>query len=306
MSMQQYLEISQEVQDALNQRKPLVALESTIISHGMPFPQNLEVANLLENEIRSTGAVPATIAIIKGKIKVGLSAHELEHLARGGTSIAKASRRDLPHLVMNKLDGATTVAATMIAADMAGIRIFATGGIGGVHRGAELTMDISADLQELAKTNVAVVSGGAKAILDLPKTLEQLETLGVPVLGYQTDEFPAFYSRNSGIDLEYRVDSPREIAQFLKTKWNMNLQGGVLIANPIPEEHSIDFNEMDQFIQAAVQSADNKKIFGKDLTPFLLSEIERITEGRSLIANIELVRNNARLAAEIGCACARG
>ena len=301
-----YLDISDSVQKALSTNGPIVALESTIISHGLPYPQNLEVAKKLEEIILKRDATPATIAILNGRIKVGLSDQELAHMAQNGIEIPKASRRDLPFLIANKLDGATTVAATMIAAEKAGIQIFATGGIGGVHRGGEQNLDISADLEELSRTSVAVVSGGAKAILDLPKTLEYLETKGVPVIGYQTNEFPAFYSRNSAIPLDHRIDSPVEVANFLSTKWDLGLDGGVLIANPIPEQYSLNYDEMEFIIMEAIHRAESVNISGKDLTPFLLSEIKEITKGESLKANIELVYNNARLASEIARAYSMG
>ena len=290
---------SEEVRSALEEKRPLVALESTIIAHGMPYPRNVETAKQVEQIVRDAGATPATCAVLNGKLKAGLSAAEIEFLGKEGANIPKASRRDLPFLLSQGLHGATTVATTMIIAHLAGIRIFATGGIGGVHRGAATTMDISADLQELAQTPVAVVSAGAKSILDLGLTLEYLETMGVPVLGYQTDEFPAFYTRRSGFGVDYRLDSPQAIANLLKTKWEINLRGGVVIANPIPERYQLDADLIENTIAEAVAEADKKGIRGKKLTPFLLAKIENLTGGKSLETNIELVLNNARLAAEI-------
>ncbi|MDX9916954.1 MAG: pseudouridine-5'-phosphate glycosidase [Gudongella sp.] len=296
--MRNYIIIGQEVKEALSNNKPIVALESTIISHGMPYPQNVETALKVEEIIRENGAVPATIGIIKGNIIIGLSKEEIDYMGRG-KNIAKVSRRDIPYLVAKELDGATTVASTMIIASMAGIKIFATGGIGGVHRGAEKTMDISADLEELAKTNVAVVCAGAKSILDLGLTLEYLETKGVPVLGYQTDELPAFYTRKSGFGVDYRVDTPDELAMILKAKWNMELAGGAVIVNPIPEKYSMDEELINSVIENAVKEAEELGIKGKATTPFLLAKIKEITEGKSLDANIQLVYNNAKLAAQI-------
>ena len=294
-----YLEVSQEVKEALENNKPVVALESTIISHGMPYPQNYETALKVEKIIRDNGAVPATIAIINGKLKVGLSESEIEFLGKEGSKIIKVSRRDLAYIVANKLNGATTVATTMIIAELAGVRVFATGGIGGAHRGAETTMDISADLEELSNTNVAVVCAGAKSILDLGLTLEYLETHGVPVLGYQTKQLPAFYTRESGFELDYRIDTPEEIAKIITTKWELGLEGGVVIANPIPEEYSMDYNLITESIKNAVKEAEKNGIKGKETTPFLLGEIKEITKGASLEANIQLVYNNAKLASKI-------
>ncbi len=296
--MHSFLSIREEVAEALNSGKPVVALESTIIAHGMPYPQNVETALKVENVIRENGAIPATIACINGKIQVGLSSSQLEELATS-KNVLKLSRRDLPIAISQKRIGATTVAATMIGAEMAGIRVFATGGIGGVHRGVELTGDISADLQELGMTSVAVVSAGAKAILDIPRTLEYLETMGVPVLGFQSDFFGAFYSRSSGIPVEMRMDTPQEIADFLNAKWNLGLKGGVLISNPIPEEYEIPFSEIEPHILDAVGEAKALDINGKRLTPFLLGKIKEITAGRSLETNIQLVLNNAKVAAQI-------
>ncbi|HIP49624.1 MAG TPA: pseudouridine-5'-phosphate glycosidase [Lutibacter sp.] len=294
-----YLNIHPEVQKALDNNQAVVALESTIISHGMPYPKNLETALMLEEEVRKNGAVPATIALINGKIKIGLTKVELTFLAKEGLKVTKTSRRDIPYVLAKKLTGATTVAATMIAADKAGIRVFATGGIGGVHRGATETFDISADLQELAKTNVAVVCAGIKAILDLELTLEYLETLGVPVLGYQTDELPAFYTRKSGFKVDYKMKNPKEIADLLKAKWNLNLEGGVIIANPIPKESALDFDVMTKAIDQAIIEQNKLGIKGKESTPFLLAKVKELTKGKSLESNIELVKNNVILAAKI-------
>lgn len=296
---EKYLEISEEVKNALENNKPVVALESTIISHGMPYPQNAETALKVESIVRENGGIPATVAIINGKLKVGLSAEEIELLGKEGEKVIKVSRRDIPYIVANKLNGATTVASTMIIANMAGIKIFATGGIGGVHRGAENTMDISADLQELSNTNVAVICAGAKSILDLGLTLEYLETNGVPVLGYKTKELPAFYTRNSGFNLDYAIDSPKEFADLLHAKWELGLKGGVVIANPIPEEYSMDNGVISKVIEDAVKEAERLGIKGKESTPFLLDKIQKLTAGSSLKANIELVFNNTKLATEI-------
>jgi len=294
-----HLILSEEVRTALAEKRPVVALESTIIAHGMPYPQNVETAYLVEKTVREGGAVPATCAILNGKLKAGLSEAEIELLGKEGVGVIKASRRDLPYLVSKGQHGATTVASTMIIAHLAGIRIFATGGIGGVHRGAATTMDISADLQELAQTPVAVVSAGAKSILDLGLTLEYLETQGVPVLGYQTDEFPAFFTRRSGFGVDYRLDSPAEIGRLLTIKWELGLQGGVLIANPVPEQYQIDADVIEKTIAEAVKEAAQQGISGKKLTPFLLSRIENLSGGKSLETNVQLVLNNARLAAAI-------
>lgn len=293
------MKCSKEIEAAIFERKPIVALESTIISHGMPFPENVATARALEKVVYEQGAIPATVAIIKGEIKVGLESEELEYLGRAGQKVIKASRRDIPFIVSGKLDGATTVAATMIIAAMADIRIFATGGIGGVHRGAEDTMDVSADLQELARTNVAVVSAGIKSILDIQLTLEYLETQGVPVVGYQTNDFPAFYTRKSGFEVDYRMDNPKEMAEVLKCKWDLGLDGGVIIGNPIPEAYSYDEKEINIAINLALDEARRKNITGKEITPFLLSKISQITQGKSLESNIALAKNNAKLAAQI-------
>ena len=297
--MNPYLDISPEVQEALSAGKPVVALESTIISHGMPYPQNVETALNVERIIRENGAVPATVAIIKGRLKAGLSADEIEYLGRKGYDVTKASRRDLPVLVSRGDDGATTVATTMIIAAMAGIKVFATGGIGGVHRGAETTMDISADLEELAQTPVLVVCAGAKSILDLGLTLEYLETKGVPVIGYGTDELPAFYTRKSGFGVDYRLDTPQAIADAFRAKLAMELKGGMLVTNPIPEEYSMDPDVINRAIDDAIAEANAKGIHGKQTTPFLLARIKDITGGDSLASNIRLVYNNAQLAAQV-------
>ena len=306
MKLNPYLDIAPEVQQALAAGKPVVALESTIISHGMPYPQNVETALNVERIIRENGAVPATIAIIGGRLKAGLSVEEITYLGKKGYDVIKASRRDLPVLVARGEDGATTVATTMIIAEMAGIRVFATGGIGGVHRGAETTMDISADLEELAQTGVLVVCAGAKSILDLGLTLEYLETKGVPVIGYGTDELPAFYTRKSGFGVDYRIDTPGEIAAAFRAKIAMGLKGGMLVTNPIPEEYSMDPAVINKAIDEAVAQCNALGIKGKQTTPFLLAKIKDITGGDSLDSNIMLVYNNARLAAKISagmCAC---
>ena len=297
--MNNYLEISPEVQAALAEGKPVVALESTIISHGMPYPQNVETALNVEQIVRENGAVPATIAIIGGKLKAGLSPDEIEYLGKKGYAVTKASRRDLPVLVARGEDGATTVATTMIIAAMAGIRVFATGGIGGVHRGAEVTMDISADLEELARTPVLVVCAGAKSILDLGLTLEYLETKGVPVIGYGTEELPAFYTRKSGFGVDYRLDTPEEVAAAFRAKLEMDLGGGMLVTNPIPEQYSMDPDVINKAIDEAVAEANAQGIKGKQTTPFLLAKIKDITGGDSLASNIRLVYNNAALAAKV-------
>ena len=292
-----YLDIAPEVAQALQEGRPVVALESTIISHGMPYPKNVETALLVERTIRENGAVPATIAILGGRLKAGLSREEIEHLGKAGRSVAKASRRDLPALVARKADGATTVATTMIIAHMAGIRIFATGGIGGVHRGAETTMDISADLEELAQTPVMVVCAGAKSILDLGLTLEYLETKGVPVIGYGTEELPAFYTRKSGFGVDYRVDSPEELAAIFRAQRGLDYKGGMLVTNPIPEEYAMDKAVIDAAIERALAEAKEQGIHGKETTPFLLAKVVELTGGESLESNIQLVLNNARVAA---------
>jgi len=293
------LDISREVDAALRARAPVVALESTIIAHGMPWPQNVETALAVEAEIRAVGAIPATIAIIDGRLKAGLSRDELERVGRGGRDLAKVSRRDLPILVARHGTGATTVAATMIVAALASIRVFATGGIGGVHRGAETSLDISADLQELARTSVAVVCAGAKAILDLRLTLEYLETHGVPVIGYRTDRLPAFWSRDSGLGVDVRVDGPDEIARIMQAKWHLGLNGGLVVANPIPEAFEMPRALIEDAIEHALRDARAQNVAGKALTPFLLARLDALTGGDSLASNIGLVRDNARLAARI-------
>lgn len=294
-----FLKISKEVSNGLLKNQAIVALESTIISHGMPYPQNVETALKVEEIVRKNGAIPATIAIIDGQMCVGLSFEQIEKLGKEGTSVLKASRRDLPIILARQQNGATTVAATMIIAEMAGIKIFATGGIGGVHRGAEETMDISADLQELANTNVAVVCAGAKSILDLNLTLEYLETYGVPVIGYQTKEFPAFYSRKSGIILNHSAESPSEISHILKAKDQLNYKGGCVIANPIPADDAMEYAFINEATNQALTEASQQNIKGKEITPFLLNRIKQITDGKSLEANIKLVFNNATLAAKV-------
>ena len=300
--MNKYLDIAPAVQKALVAGKPVVALESTIISHGMPYPQNVETALLVEQTIRDNGAVPATIAILGGRLKAGLSEAEIEYLGKKGRGVAKASRRDLPVLVAKGADGATTVTTTMIIAAMAGIKVFATGGIGGVHRGAETSMDISADLEELSQTPVMVICAGAKSILDLGLTLEYLETKGVPVIGYGTDELPAFYTRRSGFRVDYRLDTPAELAAAFRAKLGMGLAGGMLVTNPIPEEYSMDPELINAAIDRAVAEAGEQGIRGKETTPFLLARIKDLTGGDSLASNIQLVLNNARLAAKTAAA----
>ena len=295
--MKEYLELSPAVKAAMLAGEPVVALESTIISHGMPYPQNVETALRVEETIREAGAVPATISIIQGKLKAGLTADEIEYLGQKGPSVTKASRRDLPVLVARGADGATTVATTMIIAHLAGIRVFATGGIGGVHRGAETTMDISADLEELGRTPVMVVCAGAKAILDLGLTLEYLETKGVPVIGYGTEELPAFYTRTSGFKVDYRIDTPEELAAAFRAQQEMGLGGGMLVTNPIPAEYSMDPARINAAIDQAVADSRQLGIHGKEVTPYLLARVKELTGGDSLDANIQLVLNNARLAA---------
>ncbi|QYE97949.1 pseudouridine-5'-phosphate glycosidase [Paraclostridium sordellii] len=296
--LEKYLHIHPEVKKALSEGQPVVALESTIISHGMPYPKNVEMAKNVSKIIRDNGAIPSTIAIIDGILKVGLTSEEIEFL---GTSnnVLKASRRDLPFIISKKLNGATTVATTMILANLAGVKVFATGGIGGVHRGAQETFDISADLQELSNTNVAVVCAGAKSILDIGLTLEYLETNGVPVVGFGTEEFPAFYTRKSGFGVDYKVDSSVEVASALKAKWDLDLKGGMVIGNPIPENFEMDYDTINNAIETALKEADENNITGKKVTPFLLDKVKTITAGKSLEANIELVYNNAKVAAQI-------
>ncbi len=298
MNMNKYLDVNPEVAQAIAQGKPVVALESTIISHGMPYPQNVETALNVERIIRENGAVPATIAIIGGRLKAGLTPEEIEYFGKKGRAIHKASRRDLAVLCAKGEDGATTVTTTMMIANMAGIRFFATGGIGGVHRGAETTMDISADLEELARTPVMVVCAGAKSILDLGLTLEYLETKGVPVLGYQTEELPAFYTRKSGFGVDYRMDSPAELAAAFKAQNDMALGGGMLVTNPIPEEYSMPKDIIDAAIDQAIAECNEKGIKGKETTPFLLARVAELTGGDSLASNIRLVYNNAKLTAQ--------
>ena len=296
------IKISNEVKEALESGKAVVALESTIISHGMPYPKNVETALRVEDAVRECGAVPATIAIINGVPTVGCTKEEIEHLGKAGLSVTKVSRRDIPIVVSKGLNGATTVAGTMIFASLAGVKVFATGGIGGVHRGAERTMDISADLEELSNTNVCVVCAGAKSILDLNLTMEYLETKGVAVIGYTTDELPAFFTRKSGIKLLNRMDTAEEIAETLKAKEDLGLKGGTLITNPIPEEYSMDGDIINQAIDQAIKEGEDLGIKGKDITPFLLDKIQKITGGDSLESNIMLVLNNARLASRIAVA----
>ncbi len=296
------IKLTDELNSAIAKGKPVVALESTIIAHGMPYPQNLEMAREVETIIRENGAIPATIAVIDGELRAGLAELELEHFAKTGPSIIKVSTRDLPFVVARKITGATTVASTMRIAAMAGIQVFATGGIGGAHRGAEKNFDISADLIEFSHSNVAVITAGAKAILDLALTLETLETFGVPVVGYGTDEFPAFYSRSSGHKVPMRCDTPNEIAAMMKAKWAMNLSGGIVVANPIPSNDEILAAEIAPTIEKAITEANELGVHGKNVTPFLLARLAEITKGRSLKANIALVKNNAKLAARIAVA----
>ena len=298
MKLNDFIDIHPEVENAIENKQPIVALESTIISHGMPYPKNVETAFMVEETVRSNKAIPATIAIINGRLKVGLTNKEIEFLATN-EEVKKVSRRDLPITIAQKLSGSTTVASTMIIASLARIAVFATGGIGGVHRGAENSMDISADLEELAKTNVCVVCAGPKAILDIGLTLQYLETKGVPVIGYKTSELPAFYSSESGFDVDYKIDSALEIAEILKTKWNLLIDGGVLVANPIPIAFELETSVMDEAIKQAIIDADNENITGKEITPYLLSKVNEITQGKSLDANIKLIQNNAALAAKI-------
>lgn len=296
--MEKYMDINPEVRSAMEEGRPVVALESTIIAHGMPYPKNVETALAVNEMIRNNGAVPATIGIINGRMKVGLSAEEIEYLATA-KNVWKVSRRDLPYVLANRLDGATTVAGTMIISHMAGIRVFVTGGIGGVHRGAGESFDISADLEELKATDVAVVCAGVKSILDIGATLEYLETAGVPVITFGSDDFPAFYSRKSGFRTDCRIDSPKEIAELISLKYSLGLKGGVLVGCPIPEKDEIPFEEMERVIEAALQKCKALKITGKRITPFLLDEVKAMTSGSSLEANIKLVLNNAALGAKI-------
>lgn len=300
--MNRYLQLSPEVDKALREGRAVVALESTIISHGMPYPQNVETALRVEQTIRDNGAVPATVAVIGGRLKAGCTPEEIEYLGKKGQAVTKASRRDLPVLIARGEDGATTVTTTMIIAAMAGIKVFATGGIGGVHRGAQQTFDISADLEELASTPVMVICAGAKSILDLGLTLEYLETKGVPVIGYGTEELPAFYTRHSGFGVDYRIDTPEELAAMFQAKLDCGLKGGVLVTNPIPEQFSMPKDVIDRAIEQALHEADEQGIHGKQTTPFLLARIKDLTGGDSLAANIQLVLNNARLAARTAVA----
>ncbi|MFT5706323.1 MAG: pseudouridine-5'-phosphate glycosidase [Oceanospirillaceae bacterium] len=299
ISLQKHLVIHPQVAAAIAAGKPVVALESTIISHGMPYPKNVETALQVEQIIRDNGAVPATIAILQGKLVVGLDKDQIEYLGKSGQAVIKTSRRDIPFIVAERKDGATTVATTMILAQMAGIKVFATGGIGGVHRGAETSLDISADLQELANTSVAVVCAGVKSILDIGLTLEYLETYGVPVIGYKTKQMPAFYTVESGYEVDFQQDSPLQIAKSLAAKWQLGLTGGVVIANPIPEQYSMDAKEISATIEQALIDMEEAGVSGKQSTPFLLSRIAKVTAGKSLEANIQLVYNNAVLGAKI-------
>ena len=297
--MNKYLEFSTEVTKAMNENLPIVALESTIISHGMPYPENVKTALECEKIVRDNGSIPATIAILNGKLKVGLSHEEIDFLGKQGHKIVKTSRRDIAYNVANKIDGATTVSATMYIASLANVRILATGGIGGVHKGAEKTFDISADLEELAQTTVLVVCAGAKAILDLGLTMEYLETKGVPVIGYQTSMLPAFYSRESDFKVNFRIDSPEEIAKVWKTQLNLELNGGMLVTNPISKEYSMDKTIIDEAIALAIKEMDKLGIKGKETTPYLLAKIAEITKGNSLASNIQLVYSNCKLASQI-------
>ena len=302
--MQDYLSITPEIEEAIKAGKPVVALESTILSHGMPFPQNMEFAHKVEEIVRAEGAIPATTAIIGGKLKVGLTSEELDLMCKG-EGVGKVSRRDVAVYLATGKTGATTVATTMMIAAMAGIKVFATGGIGGVHRGATETMDISADLQELANTPVAVVCAGAKSLLDLGLTLEYLETFGVPVLGLRTDDFPAFYCRSSGFKLDYNASREAEVAKIAKTKWDLGLKGGLVIGNPIPEEYALDYDEMEKVIVKALELAKEQGIHGKDTTPFLLSHIKDMTDGVSFASNLQLAYNNAKAASKIAVELAK-
>ncbi|GAA4716594.1 pseudouridine-5'-phosphate glycosidase [Brevibacillus fulvus] len=299
--MKQYLSFSEEVEQAIKKNQPIVALETTIISHGMPYPQNVQMAKEVEQIIRDNGAVPATIGLMGGRIKIGLSESELEEFATN-KAVEKVSRRDFPYILASGKIGATTVAGTMIAAQLAGIKIFATGGIGGVHREGEITWDVSADLTELAQTNVAVVCAGAKSILDIGRTLEYLETQGVPVIGYKCSEFPSFYSRESGYSVDFRLDTPEETAAVLDTKWKLGLNGGAIIANPVPEADAMNFAEIEQVILQALEEAKQNRITGKQVTPFILDKVKQLTGGKSLQTNIALVKHNAEVAAKIAVA----
>jgi len=301
--IEQSLVIHPEIREALDAGTAVVALESTIISHGMPYPQNVQTALNCMSIVREHGAIPATIGILEGELKIGLDKDEIETLAQS-QNVQKVSRRDLPFVVTKKLNGSTTVASTMILAHMAGIPVFVTGGIGGVHRGAQRTFDVSADLMELAQTNVAVVCGGCKSILDIGLTLEYLETHGVPVVGFETDEFPAFYTRKSGFRVDYRVDSPEELARAIQAKWGMSLRGGLVISNPIPEDYAMSQDQINEAIDEAVEEAERQDIRGKNVTPFLLAEIEKFTRGQSLATNQELIYNNSRLGAKLAVSLA--
>ena len=295
----EYLDVLPEIAQAIENGQPVVALESTIISHGMPYPKNVQTAREVEAVVRNNGAVPATIAILKGRLKVGLSGAELDYLGKSGLNVTKTSRRDIPFIVSGGKDGATTVAATMIIAAMAGIRIFATGGVGGVHRGGALSMDVSADLDELSRTNVGVVCAGMKSILDIGRSLEYLETAGVPVVGYQTDTVPAFYARSSGFPVDYRIDTPQEVAKALLLKYQLGIDGSVLITNPVPQEYALDPQDIEKTIDEALTEMDSRGITGKKATPFLLARIAEQTDGESLETNINLVLNNVKVAAMI-------
>lgn len=305
MELGKWIDISEEIQNSIKGNGPVVALESTIISHGMPFPKNLETALEVESIIRKEGAIPATIAVVEGRIKIGLSNLELEQFAQG-TKNVKVSSRDLPLVLLQKQNGGTTVAATMICARMAGISIFVTGGIGGVHRGSEKTMDISGDLMELARTNVAVVCAGIKSILDIPRTLEYLETQRVPVIGYRTDEFPAFYTTTSGCSVQSRINTAEEIARCMKVKWELGLEGGLVIANPVLRKDAMDEVFIEEAITKSIKEASEKGIDGKAVTPFLLERISQLTDGESLKTNIALVCNNALVGAKIASAYGNG
>lgn len=302
--LKKYLDINPEVAKALKEGRPVVSLESTIISHGMPYPRNVETALKVEKIIRDNGAVPATIAILEGKLKVGLTPEEIDYLGKT-KGVVKTSRRDIPFIVAKGLDGATTVASTMIISALAGIKVFATGGIGGVHRGAQQTFDISADLEELSQTDVAVVCAGAKSILDIGLTLEYLETNGVPVIGFGTNELPAFYTTKSGFGVDYRVDTAEELAKALKAKWDLGLQGGAVVANPIPEQFAMDYDTITNAINSALKELDEKGVKGKESTPFLLAKVKELTGGSSLDANIELVYNNAKVGAQLAVELAK-
>lgn len=296
-----HFEINDEVRQAMAEQRPIVALESTIIAHGMPYPKNVETASRVEEIIRNEGAIPATIAILDGKIKIGLTEKELDEIG-SRKNVEKVSRRDLASVVANKQNGATTVAATMICAAASGIKFFVTGGLGGVHRGYMDTMDVSADLDELAKTDVVVVCAGVKAILDLPRTMEYLETKGVPVIGYLTDELPGFYTRSTQIKLRLRTESPEQIASIIRVKEDLGLDGGVLVVNPIPHEYEMQKGYIDQIITRSIEEANKLNVTGKDITPFLLQRIADETEGKSLESNIQLVYKNAEVGSQIACA----